>query len=500
MNEFMKSLTDTLGLIPTILLIAAVVIAIPFAIIWLIKLIKFIVKCCCKGRRIRRRADYFSKPLPERRSAVAAGAGDGQILIAANEAEEMEQLNREANEELARLKAEQAEQAAAAPALTPDGEPLKRMPARKTFELRLRTNKEKVKEFYSIIHNEYHSYGIRGRMGKRRENFKKKGVLYGRLTFRGRTLRLHLPLDPKAFDEEVYKQQDYSERRGFELIPFTLRLRTRRSVKQAQELIREIMEKNELTLRPRFKPTDYVPLFPDEYTDFERKGYGYLLRVSEVIEEVETWDNRFADKAKNVEIIEEEKPQRFIKAVYSLNDLAATFAAGSTIDLSVLKERDMAPQNANYFVVTEGEYLDKPLFITANEIDPNVTKMVCVTGGQTTVKVYAEDLQPAQPVGFSRKEEPAQAEAAPEQTAEAAAAAEPEQTVVESQSSAEPEQTAEAPAAGAEAAPEAGTDAQISGAETAEPEQESAAAEPEQTAVESQSAAEPAQAETNGQN
>ena len=32
MNEFMKSLTDTLGLIPTILLIAAVVIAIPFAI------------------------------------------------------------------------------------------------------------------------------------------------------------------------------------------------------------------------------------------------------------------------------------------------------------------------------------------------------------------------------------------------------------------------------------------------------------------------------------
>ena len=497
MNEFMKSLTDTLGLIPTILLIAAVVIAIPFAIIWLIKLIKFIVKCCCKGRRIRRRADYFSKPLPERRSAVAAGAGDGQILIAANEAEEMEQLNREANEELARLKAaqaaaaeqetEQAEQAAAAPALTPDGEPLKRIPARKTFELRLRTNKEKVKEFYSIIHNEYHSYGIRGRMGKRRENFKKKGVLYGRLTFRGRTLRLHLPLDPKAFDEEVYKQQDYSERRGFELIPFTLRLRTRRSVKQAQELIREIMEKNELTLRPRFKPTDYVPLFPDEYTDFERKGYGYLLRVSEVIEEVETWDNRFADKAKNVEIIEEEKPQRFIKAVYSLNDLAATFAAGSTIDLSVLKERDMAPQNANYFVVTEGEYLDKPLFITANEIDPNVTKMVCVTGGQTTVKVYAEDLQPAQPVGFSRKEEPAQAEAAPEQTAEAAAAAEPEQTVVESQSSAEPEQTAEAPAAGAEAAPEAGTDAQISGAETAEPVQESAAAES-------------AQAETNGQN
>ncbi len=473
MNEFMKSLTDTLGLIPTILLIAAVVIAIPFAIIWLIKLIKFIVKCCCKGRRIRRRADYFSKPLPERRSAVAAGAGDGQILIAANEAEEMEQLNREANEELARLKAEQAEQAAAAPALTPDGEPLKRIPARKTFELRLRTNKEKVKEFYSIIHNEYHSYGIRGRMGKRRENFKKKGVLYGRLTFRGRTLRLHLPLDPKAFDEEVYKQQDYSERRGFELIPFTLRLRTRRSVKQAQELIREIMEKNELTLRPRFKPTDYVPLFPDEYTDFERKGYGYLLRVSEVIEEVETWDNRFADKAKNVEIIEEEKPQRFIKAVYSLNDLAATFAAGSTIDLSVLKERDMAPQNANYFVVTEGEYLDKPLFITANEIDPNVTKMVCVTGGQTTVKVYAEDLQPAQPVGFSRKEEPAQAEAAPEQTAEAAAAAEPEQTVVESQST-EPEQAAE-PA----------------GESTTEP---------EQAVVESQSAAEPAQAETNGQN
>ena len=97
---------------------------------------------------------------------------------------------------------------------------------------------------------------------------------------------------------------------------------------------------------------------------YKRQGYGYLLRVSEVIEEVETWDNRFADKAKNVEISEEEKPQRFIKAVYSLNDLAATFAAGSTIDLSVLKERDMAPQNANYFVVTEGEYLDKPLFIT----------------------------------------------------------------------------------------------------------------------------------------
>lgn len=495
MQEFMKSLTDTLGLIPTILLVAAVVIAVPFAIIWLIKLIKFIVKCCFKGRRIKHRADYFSKPVPERR-AVTGSENQDQILVAADEAEEMEQLNREANEEIARLRAEQGE---TEPVLLPvaepatEEEPPKRIPARKFFELRLRTNKEKVKEFYSAIHNEYRSYGIRGRMGKRRENYKKKGVLYGRLTFRGRTLRLHLPLDPKAFDESVYKQQDFSEKKGFEMIPFTLRLRTNRSVKQAQELIREIMEKNEITLRPRFKPTDYVPLFPDEYTDFERKGYGYLLRVSETLEEVETWDDRFAAKANNIEVLEDKKPQRLIKAVYSLDELAASFAAGSTIDLSVLKEREMAPQNANYFAVTEGEYLDKPLFIVANEIAPNVTKMVCVTGGQTTLKVYDEDIEKPKPFAFARKEETV-AETTPEQTAEAAATAEPVATP-EPVATTEPVATPE-PVATAEpvVTTESAADQAVSGTESAQ-----AQTAGEEVASGSE-VSQPEQAKTDGQN
>ena len=110
MPEFLRNLFDSLGPVLSILLVAAAVIAVPFVIIWLVKLIRFLIGLCI-GRGARKKAaGCFVPPQAARRSV--GRAEHAEILISAEEEAERERLICEADEELARRKAEALAEAA----------------------------------------------------------------------------------------------------------------------------------------------------------------------------------------------------------------------------------------------------------------------------------------------------------------------------------------------------------------------------------------------------
>lgn len=110
MPEILKNLFDSLGPVLSILLVVAVVIAIPFVIIWLVKLIRFLIGLCFRRGSQKKAAGYFMPPQTVGKSLKQVE--HTEVLISAEEEAERERLNREADEELARRKAEALAEAA----------------------------------------------------------------------------------------------------------------------------------------------------------------------------------------------------------------------------------------------------------------------------------------------------------------------------------------------------------------------------------------------------
>ena len=74
----------------------------------------------------------------------------------------------------------------------------------------------------------------------------------------GSTLKLYLSLDPNEFDVNVYHHRDMSHKKAYQEVPLLMRLKSRRAVKKALELITILMEKNSVVKNPKYESKDYI--------------------------------------------------------------------------------------------------------------------------------------------------------------------------------------------------------------------------------------------------
>ena len=262
---------------------------------------------------------------------------------------------------------------------------------RRSFDLRLRTANDNVKKRYSMIRNELESYGVKGRTSRSRENYRKKGKLYARFTFKGKSLRLHLGIDPNEYINSGYKFE-VAEQKGYEDIPVLLKIKSAKDVNAAIGLITLMMEKAEMKKLKKFEPVNYVEMFENTYSEFEAKGYGYMVEHTVTSDMVDKYRPIFAERIAVRIPIEGEEPKRYIKVSIRMTDINETFSDGAKIDLSVLKEKGFAPMNANYLAVSANRSISKRFYITANEISPRAVKMICLAGGQAYI-LYRKQKQ-----------------------------------------------------------------------------------------------------------
>lgn len=183
----------------------------------------------------------------------------------------------------------------------------------KTFTAKLIQSEEYVKDYYTEIKNELLSYKkVHSRMSKKRESFNFGRNCLARLTIRGKTLRLHLALDAKDYEETKYKVEDMSEVKSLADTALMYRIKNDRRVKYAKDLIAAVMEKYGVP-RQDIEPINYTDVYPYETTEaLLARGLITKRRVQGIIPENGGFD--FAQKTFKAKLIQSDD---IVKEYYS---------------------------------------------------------------------------------------------------------------------------------------------------------------------------------------
>ena len=186
---------------------------------------------------------------------------------AAEQAVEEEQPAAEEEEQPAAVEAEEAQaEETAAPAEESAAAVTEERPAlnipigkRRTFAEKILEADDDNKAIYNMLKNELMSYKkVNNRLTKTIDIFKFKSTYLAKISIAGKTVKLHLALDPKDYAETKYHQKDLGEKKKYEFVPLALKVKSDRSKKYAVELIAEVMNKAELVKNDKYQPVDYV--------------------------------------------------------------------------------------------------------------------------------------------------------------------------------------------------------------------------------------------------
>ena len=104
-----------------------------------------------------------------------------------------------------------------------------------TFLEKLGLASDKTKERYGLLCQSLAQKGIALRISKKHVLVKKNRKSIGKITLTKNALKIHLAVDPKAFDEIPHL--DYSHKKAYEEMPFTIRVTTKKSIKNAVSLV-----------------------------------------------------------------------------------------------------------------------------------------------------------------------------------------------------------------------------------------------------------------------
>ena len=107
---------------------------------------------------------------------------------------------------------------------------------------------------YDEIYNKFNSYrGVNSRLSFKHVTFRYKRKLIAKLTIKGKTLKLHLALLVDEFNKNVYFQTDMQSVKAYEEVPFTVKVKSARGLKNALNLIDALLKKEGVEPKSRYK-------------------------------------------------------------------------------------------------------------------------------------------------------------------------------------------------------------------------------------------------------
>ncbi len=113
--------------------------------------------------------------------------------------------------------------------------------------------------YYDEIYNKFVSFrGVNSRLSFKHVTFRHKRKLIAKLTIKGKTLKLHLALDTEAFNKNVYFQTSLADVKAYEEVPFTVKVKSARGLKNALALIEILCEKEGVELKARHKKINAI--------------------------------------------------------------------------------------------------------------------------------------------------------------------------------------------------------------------------------------------------
>lgn len=249
--------------------------------------------------------------------------------------------------------------------------------AKRSFENKIKFTSSKTKNYYSIIKNELLAYRAKSKVSKKSENFRKKGLI-AKISVSGKSLRVHLALDPKAFDVNKYHQIDLGEKKAYKDVPFTMKVRSDLACRRVCELIALIAQERSIRRNSKYEVVDFVPsLDIDGAAILEKVGQLSLLSSSVSKQQAEALTDdvlKFIPTIKMSKALNEE-----IVNVYV--DTALKYVKDE-ISVETLRKVQQIPATIERINVKSRTGLDSKITVIADEIDDVTAKAIILTGGK----------------------------------------------------------------------------------------------------------------------
>ncbi len=116
-----------------------------------------------------------------------------------------------------------------------------------------------TKNYFLRIHNELISYKkVNSRLSYKCMSYRYGRKLLAKVSVRGKTLNLYLALKASEYNENVYHQKDVSDKKAYEAVPFRVKVKSDRGIKNAIKLVTELSNINLLTKRNKFEAVNQI--------------------------------------------------------------------------------------------------------------------------------------------------------------------------------------------------------------------------------------------------
>lgn len=117
----------------------------------------------------------------------------------------------------------------------------------------------KTQEYYDVINNKFISLRrINPRVSSKGVSYRLGRELVAKITIYGKTMKLHLALDVAAFEQKIYFQKDLSQKKAYADVPFTVKVKSDRGLKNALKLIDALIESKGIESKVRFNKADSI--------------------------------------------------------------------------------------------------------------------------------------------------------------------------------------------------------------------------------------------------
>ncbi len=250
--------------------------------------------------------------------------------------------------------------------------------------LKLKIASDRTQQFYNDLRNELRCYkALKFKSNNTGDTYAYKGKVVFKVTIFPKALKVYYALNPADFEVKKYHHKDVKDIKKYENIPLLFRIASDRGYKYALELLAALAKKLKIA-KTKIKPYDFIPDFnTTSKALLIENGGEALLRASCTKDHSSVISDGLAKKCMMLRTrkpIEGEK----VVAEISIGELSAAFKTSYKINLDLLKEVGLASKDANYLKVTAMNNCYKAISIAADEYEPEVIRMVVLTGGNIT--------------------------------------------------------------------------------------------------------------------
>lgn len=126
------------------------------------------------------------------------------------------------------------------------------------FAQRIREADPETKDNYNQIKSLLVSYGLKNRTSNGGDAFRLHKVTYCKVTVAGKSLKLYLALDPADYKNTTLPIKDASSKAIYKDIPLVFKVKSGLSLRRAEQLITEMMDKHGIEQIDRVEVKDYA--------------------------------------------------------------------------------------------------------------------------------------------------------------------------------------------------------------------------------------------------